>query len=155
MSDNFSITLDWQEDYEFLIDFQQAGVPDLVTDEPAPLGSGGGPNPARLLAAAVGNCMSASLKFCLDRARAEVLGIRTQVEGTIVRNERGRLRIGQIRVHLQPTVRAEDLGKLGNCMEKFEDYCIVGQSVGQGIDIEVRVDPRVRAAPPITELVGD
>lgn len=146
MQQEFSITLDWREGYEFSVDFEQEGVPDLLTDEPPPLGEGGGPNPARLLAAAVGNCMSASLKFCLDRAHLELEDLKTTVDGTIVRNERGRLRIGSLRVRLEPTLDPADLERIGRCLEVFEDFCIVGQSVRQGIDVAVEVNPRAATA---------
>ena len=141
MSQPFRVALDWEGGYEFTVDFAQPGVPALTTDEPAPLGEGAGPNPARLLAAAVGNCMSASLRFCLGRAKIELLDLKTTVEGTIVRNERGRLRIGSLQVHLQPTVGPEDVGRMRTCLEDFEDFCIVGQSVRQGIEIGVEVTP--------------
>ena len=141
MPGSFRIALDWEGGYEFTVDFAQPGVPALTTDEPAPLGEGAGPNPARLLAAAVGNCMSASLRFCLGRAQIELLDLKTAVEGTIVRNDHGRLRIGSLRVHLQPTVAPEDLERMRTCLEDFEDFCIVGQSVRQGIEIGVEVTP--------------
>jgi len=142
MKQEISITLDWRQGYEFSIDFGQAGLAEPLTDEPPPLGQGNGPNPARLLAAAVGNCMSASLKFCLDRAHIEVQELRTRVEGTVVRNERGRLRIGSLRVYLEPTLEEEMLERIGRCLEVFEDFCIVGQSVREGIDLAVEVTPR-------------
>lgn len=142
MRQEFSITLDWRQGYEFSVDFEQEGVPDLLTDEPPPLGEGNGPNPARLLAAAVGNCLSASLKFCLDRAHLELEDMKTTVEGTIVRNELGRLRIGSLRVRLEPTLEPADLERLDRCVQIFEDFCIVGQSVRQGIDLSVEVTPR-------------
>ena len=141
MNEEFSIFLEWKQGFEFSIDFDQEGVAPLLTDEAPPLGEGSGPNPARLLAAAVGNCMSASLKYCLDRARIELLDLRVQVTGTIVRNDQGRLRIGALRVHLEPEVAAEDLGRLGRCVDIFEDFCTVGQSVRNGIDISVDVTP--------------
>lgn len=142
MEQEFAVTLNWRQGYEFEVDFEQAGVPTLLMDEPAPLGSGAGPNPARVLAAAVGNCMSASLKFCLDRAKIELLELRTRVDGTIVRNERGRLRIGSLRVHLEPTLDAGDAERIGRCLEVFEDFCIVAQSVRQGVDVAVEVSPQ-------------
>ncbi len=42
-------------------------MPRLVTDEPAPLGGAAGPNPSRLLGAAVANCLAASLPFAMRK----------------------------------------------------------------------------------------
>jgi organic hydroperoxide reductase OsmC/OhrA len=142
MEQDFSIALDWKRGYEFSVDFEREGVPPLLTDEPPPLGGGGGPNPARLLAAAIGNCMSASLKYCLDRSRVELLDLRVRVRGSIVRNEQGRFRVGSMQVLLEPTLAGEDVARIGRCLEIFEDFCIVGQSVRQGIDLSVEVAPR-------------
>jgi organic hydroperoxide reductase OsmC/OhrA len=114
--------------------------------EPPPLGEAAGPNPVRVLAAAIGNCMSASLKFCLSRSRIEVLDIKTVVEGTMVRNERGRFRVGSMRVRIEPVVAPDDVERMSRCLEMFEDFCIVGQSVRDGIDIAVEVAPNAAAA---------
>lgn len=141
MEQEFAITLDWRGGYEFTVDFELDGVPPLLTDESPPLGEGVGPSPARLLAAAVGNCMSASLKFCLDKARVEVREMKTRVVGTMERNERGRLRIGSLRVVLEPEVASEELSRIGRCLDVFEDFCIVGQSVSEGIPLKVSVTP--------------
>ena len=46
------------------------------------------------MGAAVGNCLAASLLFCLEKARVPVTDIRARVEGYVVRNESGRLRVG-------------------------------------------------------------
>jgi uncharacterized OsmC-like protein len=143
MQQDFSIALDWKQGYEFAVDFEQEGVPVLLTDEPPPLGEGRGPNPARLLAAAVGNCMSASLKFCLDRSRVDLLDMAVRVDGRIERNERGRFRIASLRVRLEPTLAAADVERIGRCLEIFEDFCIVGQSIRPGIEVEVEVVPRI------------
>ena len=53
MSDTqqFSFTLEQQEDFAFLIRFDK-DIPPLLADEPPPLGKDAGPNPSRLLAAA-------------------------------------------------------------------------------------------------------
>lgn len=129
----FALSLTLQDGYAFTVDFD-GGEPPLLVDERPPLGQGRGPNPARLLAAAVGSCLGASLLFCLRKARAEVAGLRTTVEGTIVRNDRGRLRIGALRVRLVP-----DASIPARCLELFEDFCIVTQSVRQGIEIDVQI----------------
>jgi organic hydroperoxide reductase OsmC/OhrA len=110
-------------------------------DEPPPLGAGHGPNASRLLAAAVGNCLSASALLCLRKARIDVRGMRTTVRSSMVRNEKGRLRIGTIRVDIEPVVSPADRERMSRCLELFEDFCVVTQSVREGIDVEVAVTP--------------
>ncbi|MEX2571099.1 MAG: OsmC family protein [Gemmatimonadota bacterium] len=154
MQEAFSVTLDWQNGYEFLVDFEQEGVPPLRTDEGPPLGAGSGPTPTRLLAAAVGNCMSASLRYCLGHAKINLLDLKTHVEGTIVRNEQGRLRVGSLTVHLEPMVAPEDRDRVAECIEGFEDFCTVGQSVRQGIDLEVEVTPGSRVVAAQSDAAG-
>ncbi len=136
-------TLVCEEGFRFRVRFDQAGVPDLITDEPPPLGKGEGPNPERLLAAAVGNCLAASLLFCLQKAHLPVQGLEATVDLATVRNEEGRLRVGSIAVRLAPRVGADVRDKMGRCVELFESFCVVTESVRRGIDVEVRVEPQV------------
>ena len=138
-AERFALALTLQDGYAFTVDFGQQGVPDLLLDEPPPLGAGRGPNAARLLAAAIGHCLGASLLFCLRKSRIEVEELRATVEGTVVRNERGRLRVGAIRVKLAPEVAPGDRDRMGRCLELFEDFCIVTESVRQGIPVVVEV----------------
>ena len=49
------------EGYKFRVEFDVDGMPNLIVDELKPIGQGSGPNPTRLLSAAVGNCLSSSL----------------------------------------------------------------------------------------------
>lgn len=53
------------ENYVFEIDFSDFGK--IITDEPELLGQGEGPNPSRLLAASVANCLAASLIFVVRK----------------------------------------------------------------------------------------
>jgi uncharacterized OsmC-like protein len=138
----FSLTLEWAQGYEFVADFHQARLGPLVMDEPPPLGEGRGPNAARVLAAAVGNCLAASALYCLRKARVEVRGLHAEVRGRLVRNERGRLRVGRIEVKIRPEVVPSDLDRMARCLELFEDFCVVTQSVRAGIDVKVEVEPR-------------
>jgi organic hydroperoxide reductase OsmC/OhrA len=131
-----SVDLTLRGGYAFDADLHLEGLSPLLLDETPPLGEGSGPSPARLLAAAVGHCMSASLLFCLRRSRVDVSGVETHVEADLERNERGRLRVGAIRVRLTPSVTAQDAAKLERCMSLFEDFCIVGQSVRAGVDVK-------------------
>jgi organic hydroperoxide reductase OsmC/OhrA len=135
----FRVEVAQERDFAFRVDFGLEGVGDLVMDEPEPVGGGVGPNASRVLAAAIGNCLSASLLFCLKRSKAEVSGMRATVRGVRARNQESRWRIREMEVEINPEVPEEHLKQLERCAEIFEDFCIVSQSVRQGIPIKVTV----------------
>jgi organic hydroperoxide reductase OsmC/OhrA len=137
MSDmEFTLKLSRQQDYRFNVEFELAGVPDLQLDEPAPLGAGEGPNASRILAAAVANCLSASLLFCLGKFKQEPGEVIANVTGKMVRNEKGRLRVGGFEVDIR---LRENVERLEHCAQQFEDFCVVTDSVRNGIPVNVRV----------------
>jgi organic hydroperoxide reductase OsmC/OhrA len=135
----FSLTMKQVEDFEFEVLFDWPEVPALTVDEPEPIGRGKGPNASRLLGAAVGNCLSASLLFCLQKSRVEVAGIATRVQGALRRNDAGRQRIGGLEVEITLDTAAGDARKVARCLDLFEDFCVVTASVRQGIDVAVTV----------------
>ncbi|KAB2887484.1 MAG: OsmC family protein [Burkholderiaceae bacterium] len=114
-------------------------VPSLVTDEPAPLGTGQGPSPVHLLCASVGNCLSDSLLFALRKFKQQPEPLRAAVQAEVGRNAEGRLRILQITATLRLGVPASQLEHLDRVLGQFEAFCTVTQSVGQGIPITVKV----------------
>lgn len=132
----FTLKLARQDGYRFSVDFDLSGVPDLLLDEPAPLGAGSGPNASRLLAAAVANCLSASLLFCLNKFKQDPHEVVAHVTGHMVRNEKGRLRVGGFDVEIR---LGETVEPLAHCAEQFEDFCVVTDSVRHGIPVNVRV----------------
>ncbi len=132
----FTLKLSRQQRYRFHVEFDLAGVPDLQLDEPSPLGEGTGPNASRLLAASIANCLSASLLFCLNKFKQDPAGIVARVTGHMVRNEKGRLRVGGFDVDIQLEQGVE---RLEHCAQQFEDFCVVTDSVRQGIPVNVRV----------------
>jgi len=139
----FEIEVEQDEDFRFVVDFGLDGIPTLQTDEQEPLGGGEGPNPARLLAAAVGNCLAASLLFCLRKKDVEPEGILATVTGTLTRTARGRLRVGQLDVVLTVDGPPGSEPGVDFCLERFEDFCIVTESVRKGVDVMVEVRPRI------------
>jgi len=137
---SFKLTLEQEQGYEFRVKFDRLGVADLVLDEPEPLGAKRGPNAARLVAAAVANCLSASLVFCLQGKFKQKPGpIRAEVTGRLERNERGRYRIGGIDVAIALSDEAAAIQHLDRCGEQFEDFCIVTESIRKGIPVSVTV----------------
>ncbi|MFH0849361.1 MAG: OsmC family protein [Candidatus Bathyarchaeota archaeon] len=138
---SFSVKMKRLDGYRFEVDFG-IGSPSLVMDEPAPVGLNSGPNASEVLAAAMGNCLTASLLFCLEKARAEVGGIETRVNGVMKRNEQGRWRIAGVDVEIIPEVLGEYQKQFERCSGLFEDFCIVSKSIEEGIPINVKVSPR-------------
>jgi len=138
-SRQFSVSIDCIQDYEFRVKFADKPYGDLLMDETPPVGHDKGPNPSRLLATAVGGCLSASLLFAARKLRLNVQGLHADVKVSHTRNEKGRLRIGKIDVEIDPTIEDPDQQKLQRCLELFEDFCVVTQSVRNGIDVSVKV----------------
>ncbi|MHA6204630.1 OsmC family protein [Dyella soli] len=136
---SFEINLEQTGDYEFRVRFDNTTVPDLMTDESSPLGHDAGPNPSRLLAVAVANCQAASLLFALRKYKNAPGTLRAKATTTLARNERGRLRIKHVAVDLQLADAAASLEHLDRVVAQFEDFCIVTESVRQGIAVDVTV----------------
>lgn len=134
----FTISIDQVRDYEFRVQFDK-GHPPVLLDEPQPLGRDAGPSASRMLAAAIGNCLSASLLFCVRKAHVEPGEIHTEVKVSIVRTENKRLRVGEVEVTIDPHIAEGDLERARRCRELFEDFCTVTESVRQGIDVRVSV----------------
>ena len=132
-----TVELEHLEQFRFRIAFGE-GLPALVADEPPPLGAGTGPEASRLLAAAIGNCLSASLFLCLQKSRVPVEDMRTSVTLTMGRNDEGRLRVarGDVKLTLKT---GESAGKRARCLGMFEDYCTVTATLRQAFPISVSV----------------
>lgn len=135
----FTITVDQVEDFEFRVRFDNPQHSDLTLDEAPPLGKDAGPTAARLLAAAIGNCLSASLLMCARKSRVEMGLMKTRVTTRIDRTEKGRLRIKGVDVELDPAIAEADREKAQRCLSLFEDYCTVTQSVREGFPVNVTV----------------
>lgn len=137
-NDIVTVRLVQQQDYRFDVQFG-AGVPDLLADEPPPLGQGLGPSPVQLLAAAVGNCLSDSLLFALRKFKQNPEPIQCEVSAEVGRNAEGRLRVLALQATLTLGVPAEALEHLERVLGSFESYCTVTQSIAQGIAVRVSV----------------
>lgn len=136
---SFGITMEQVSDFEFRVRFDETAIPDLITDETSPLGRDAGPNPSRLVAAAVANCQAASLLFALRKYKNAPQGMKATARLEMARNEQGRLRINHIAVDLQLAEKAEAFEHMDRILAQFEDFCIVTQSVRQGIKVDVSV----------------
>lgn len=140
MSDTgFKLRLTQQQNFQFLVEFLDTEIPPITTDEPPPLGDNTGPNPSRMLAAAVANCLAASLMFALKKFKNEPDPVTVEVDVEMVRNEAKRLRVGAVNVAIQLGKSGAQFEHLDRVLAQFEDFCVVTQSVRDGFDVNVAV----------------
>jgi uncharacterized OsmC-like protein len=139
MSDKrVSVSLKQQQDYHFEVIFDEH-MPVLISDEPAPLGTGTGPSPVQMLCAAVGNCLSDSLLFAFRKFKQVPEPLHCVVTAEVGRNPENRLRVLNMNARLELGVPANELEQLERVLGQFEAFCTVTQSVGLGIPIAIEV----------------
>ena len=137
---SFTVALEQQQDYQFKVNFDWGQATDLLVDAGRPLGQSAGPDSERLLAAAVGYCLTASLLFAMREKFKQNPGkLRAEVAGTFARNERGRLRVGGLAVTVRLSDQAERIAHLDRATRQFEDFCTVTESIRHGIPVRVQV----------------
>jgi uncharacterized OsmC-like protein len=140
----FGLSLRQIDDYEFCVRFDGTTLPELTTDEAAPLGHDAGPNPTRLLLAATANCLTASLLFALRKFHNTPAPLRASARARIARNEHGRWRVVGMEVDLQLADPAASMHNLERVLAQFEDFCIVTESVRSGVPVTVHVHDSAR-----------
>ena len=139
MEQPIRVTLEQEEGYAFRIRFDDSALEPLLGDEAAPLGEGRGPNPSRLLLAAIANCLSASLLFALRKYKNAPGALHAEITATPMRNAEGRWRIPQAFVEIRLAEGGEAHAQLDRILAQFEEFCVVTQSVREGMDVEVTV----------------
>jgi organic hydroperoxide reductase OsmC/OhrA len=85
------------------------------------------------------NCLAASLLFALRKYKNDPGKLVTKSRATLSRNEQGRLRITHVTVDLQLSDALSTLEHADRAFAQFENFCIVTESVRQGIAVEVNV----------------
>lgn len=124
------------ENFLFEVDFGEFG--NIMTDEAPPVGGGEGPDPSMMVAAGVANCLAASLLFALRKYKSDPKGLRATVSIVTERVEK-HLRITSLQVKLHLESEKQQLPGLDQALEQFEKFCVVTQSVRQGIPTSVEV----------------
>jgi organic hydroperoxide reductase OsmC/OhrA len=133
----FTIHLEQQEGFQINVKFDWKRAPDVLMDEPPPLGEQAGPNASRMLAAAAANCLSASLLYCVFKEEPPANCLRAEATAIMIRNEKKRLRIGGLEVRLIVNDLVTENARFARCKTLFEDFCVVSASIRQGIPMKV------------------
>ena len=69
------VRLEHIKDLQFKVSFDSVGF-NMIIDKPDPIGSNEGPNPSKILSAAIGNRLSENLIFCLKRHRLKSMALK-------------------------------------------------------------------------------
>lgn len=148
----FSVTLRHTEKFQFVSQAHEQGVlhgAPYPSDEPDPIGDNSGPSTPALLASAVGHCLSASLVETLRHAGIQVISLTTEATAVVAPNAEGNPRIRRIDVQIRPVVDKESRN-VQRCIDVFENYCTVCQSIRNAVPVEVKVEWKAAEQPSVT-----
>ncbi len=99
-----------------------------------------GPNPSKLLALSLLGCMGASFAFCLQKKNFSLSDFEGKAFITSKRNEKGFWRIKKINIELQPKIDSPKMRKRAEqCQKFFEQFCIISESIKEGIEISTNL----------------
>lgn len=132
-----SVDVAQQARFCFEVVFAGTTLAPVLTDEPPPLGDGRGPNPIRLLAAAVATCLAASLLFALEKQHVDPQPIAAHIDVDMVQNEAGRVRVGAMSVRLSIGKTWADLAVATRVLDQFDAYCVLTESLREGIPVSI------------------
>ena len=136
------VSIELIEDLTFKLNLENPVLPELLVDETHDVNSPEalGPDPSKLLIAAVMGCLNASLAFCLKKAHIPLKGMKAQGMLTSRRNEQGFWRVSEIDVEIFPEIEIEKgIPRMEKCLDIFHNYCTITQSVRQGIPVNVTI----------------
>ncbi|MFX1419013.1 MAG: OsmC family protein [Promethearchaeota archaeon] len=131
-----------EEEMIFKCDLGQIQMNDLFIDEQHKKSADKiGPNPAKLLALSVLGCLAASFTFCLQKKNFSLSNLDGKAIIISKRNEKGYWRLKKIDIILNPKIDNHELRKrVDQCINFFEQYCIISESIRNGIDIDVKIE---------------
>lgn len=131
-----------EEGMIFKCDLGQIKMNDLFIDEQNKKSINKiGPNPSKLLALSVLACLAGSFTFCVQKNNSLLSDIEGKAIITSKRNEEGFWRLKKIDITLNPKIDNPKMRKrVDQCQKNFEQFCIISESIREGIDININLD---------------
>jgi uncharacterized OsmC-like protein len=136
-----NVELDWTGGISFTAKARQFT---LKLDEPADFnGTDMGPSPAEYFATSIGGCLGTSFAYCLKNMEVPAKAIKISVNLDMHHSGENRnspLRITGVSAAIDVTlVNPDDEEILDLCIESFNKYCVVSQSIMAGVPIDVKI----------------
>lgn len=116
----------------------------ITVDEPKQFhGDDRGPSSLEFLCVGIGGCMGTSLVYCLKRFKATFSELQVNAAAEIHHVPPNRmLRVTALHVDFRITpdpATQDNIDNINECYEHFAKYCVVTQSVKQGIPFDIKL----------------
>ena len=132
------VLLDYTKNLHFKASVRQ--FKDLDIDEPASFhGTDLGPSAVEYLLIGVGGCLGTTFIYCLLKNNIELEALEVVVDGKLSHTgPKMRLRLVKIDVDLNFTPKRANFDvEIDRCMKEFKEHCVVTNSIGMGLPINV------------------
>lgn len=132
----FEVELNWLKNFTFEVTVN--GFPKFYMDELEPVGEDSAPNPADYLLVSVGGCVASSFLYSTLKLGISIKKLQVKVWGKYTRKE-GMVRVGEVNVELyvDPATENVPAENLELCLNVFRRYCVVSESLKEGIPVTV------------------
>ena len=118
---------------------------DFDVDEPVSFhGTDLGPSAVEYLLIGIGGCLGTTFIYCLQKKNLELETFEVVVEGTLSHTgPKMLLRLVNVDVYLKSTPKeVKSDVELNRCMKEFKEYCVVTNSIANGLPINVNCKRR-------------
>jgi uncharacterized OsmC-like protein len=112
---------------------------DLLLPAPTPVGVGYGPEAVTLLNMSTTYCMTASLNYYLAKARVVPTTLRAKGHVGMRLTEEQFRRVKSIEIDIRIEVDEKERKRLMRALDRFNDFCIITESIKGSFPINVRV----------------
>ena len=137
------VSVKYSENLHFTASARHFG--DLHLDEPESFhGTDLGPSPVEYLLIGIGGCLGSTFAYCLQKQDVEIDALEVIVDGQL-KHSGPKMSLKLVNIEAELLVTAKDggsSGKIEQCIKTFLDYCIVSNSITQGVPLDVKVSQK-------------
>ena len=137
------VLLDYTKDLHFKASARN--FKDFNVDEPASFhGTDLGPSAVEYLLIGIGGCLGTTFIYCLQKNNIELETFEVVVDGELSRTgPKMLLRLVNVDVDMKftPKEASSDV-EINRCMKEFTEYCIVTNSIAEGVNVNVNCNKR-------------
>jgi putative redox protein len=137
------VTLKYSENLHFTASARH--FDGIHLDEPESFhGTDIGPSPVEYFLIGIGGCLGSTFTYCLQKQEVEIDALEVVVDGQLKHvGPNMSLKLVNIEAEILFTAKDGKLsGKIEQCIKTFRDYCIVSNSITQGVPLDVKVSQK-------------